>query len=294
MTHAGIECFLAICRHKTGSAAAQALYITQPSLSARLKLLEQELGSPLFYRHKGSREMTLTATGKAFYALALQYEEVITKMQQLRITQDNSLRVSSFNSLGTYLLPAVYARFLQAHPQIGLDIQDKEFTAATRSLRDGETDLAFTSGKTTDSHLVQTPLFSEPMVLICGKQTHFTEPVTLTQLSSQDEVYIEWSSSFSRWHQQTMGSQQAHLRISIMAHLRQFLEREHCWAIVPITVAKGLAEEGSIQILNTAFPLPRRQVSCLRPADSKNAAADAFLDCLRQVLSTYSEIEILF
>ena len=75
MTHAGIECFLAICRHKTGSAAAQALYITQPSLSARLKLLEQELGSPLFYRHKGCREMTLTATGKAFYELALECAE---------------------------------------------------------------------------------------------------------------------------------------------------------------------------------------------------------------------------
>ena len=56
MTHTGIECFLAICRHKTGSAAAQALYITQPSLSARLKVLERELGLQLFYRRKGSRD----------------------------------------------------------------------------------------------------------------------------------------------------------------------------------------------------------------------------------------------
>jgi len=63
MTQTGIQCFLAICRHKTGSAAAQALYITQPSLSARLKLLEDSLGVSLFYRQKGSREMVLTPEG---------------------------------------------------------------------------------------------------------------------------------------------------------------------------------------------------------------------------------------
>ena len=47
MTHTGIECFLAICRHKTGNAAAQALFITQPSLSARLTVLEKEVGKQL-------------------------------------------------------------------------------------------------------------------------------------------------------------------------------------------------------------------------------------------------------
>ena len=41
MTYTEIECFLAICRYKTGSRAAEALYITQPSLSTRLKTLEK-------------------------------------------------------------------------------------------------------------------------------------------------------------------------------------------------------------------------------------------------------------
>ncbi len=57
MTHTEIECFLAICRHKTCSRAAEALFITQPSLSIRLKTLEKKLGGALFTRKKGSREM---------------------------------------------------------------------------------------------------------------------------------------------------------------------------------------------------------------------------------------------
>ena len=52
MTHSEIECFLAICHYKTASRAAEALYITQPSLSTRLKTLEKELGGSLFYRKK--------------------------------------------------------------------------------------------------------------------------------------------------------------------------------------------------------------------------------------------------
>ena len=50
MTILEIECFLSICEHKTISRAAEALYITQPSLSSRLKTLERELGGELFVR----------------------------------------------------------------------------------------------------------------------------------------------------------------------------------------------------------------------------------------------------
>ena len=83
MTDTGIGCFLAICRYKTVSAAAQSLYITQPSLSARLKVLEREVGAQLFYRCKGSREMALTPAGTEFYELAVEYEKLIQKMQSL-------------------------------------------------------------------------------------------------------------------------------------------------------------------------------------------------------------------
>ena len=292
MTHTGIECFLAICRHKTGSAAAQALYITQPSLSARLKVLEREVGTPLFHRHKGSREMVLTPTGSAFYELALQYEAVVAKMQELCSAQPEQLRISTFNSLGTYLLPAVYERFLQEHPGILLDIQDMELDAASRSLHNGETDLAFTAGHSDDPLLTQTPVFSEPMVLICGSNTKLTAPVDLTQLSGRNEVYIEWSSHFARWHQRTLGSQKVHLRISMMAQLQQFLEREHCWAIVPSSVAEGISAKSGIHCIPTAFTLPHRQISCLTVANRDNPAVKAFLDCLKQTLATRTDIEL--
>ena len=147
MTHAGIECFLSICRHKTASAAARALYITQPSLSARLKVLEQEIGAPLFYRSKGSREMQLTNTGHEFHQLALQYEALINKMKTLGEEKKNTLRISCFSSLDTYLLAPVYRLFLQKNPQFSLQILDIGSAPVSQYILQGTVDLAFTVGR---------------------------------------------------------------------------------------------------------------------------------------------------
>lgn len=293
MTHTGIECFLAICHHKTSSAAAQALYITQPSLSARLKVLEQEIGEKLFYRRKGSREMALTPAGQEFYQLAMEYEALIEKMHKLGNPQKTTLRISCFNSLGTYLLPTVYRLFLQTNPRISLQMQDMELAAASQSILQGETDLAFTAGHVSDSQLRQLPAFSEPMVLVCAADSQLQASVALSQLPPQEEVFVRWSSDFIRWHQKVLGNSQPQLCVSIMAQLRQFLEREGQWAIVPISVAKGLAAECNIRKLETEEPLPRREISFVVSAQRPVPALDAFLDCLRQVLTTYPEIEIL-
>lgn len=293
MTHTEIECFLAICRHKTGSRAAEALFITQPSLSIRLKTLEKELGGSLFTRKKGSREMVLTAAGKEFYELAVQYETLMDKMKQVCLKQPESLRVSSLNSLDTFCLPDVYERFLQTYPEIGLEIQDMEMPAAGESVLNGNTDIAFTTGRHTDIPLNQIPVFTEPMVFICKHNDKYDAPITVEQLSLRHEVYIEWSTRFAHWHQQTFGDVHPQISISIMAHLQRFMEREHCWAIVPISVAEGLARSCSIKQVATAFDIPRREVSILTAIDNKaSVAIDAFCRCLCDTVSVYPEIEI--
>ena len=73
MTTEEIEAFLAICEAKSISKAAEKLYISQPSLSTKLKTLEQETGCTLLARRKGQRELSLTEAGRRFYDLAVQY-----------------------------------------------------------------------------------------------------------------------------------------------------------------------------------------------------------------------------
>ena len=72
MTDLEIEVFLTIYKHKNFSKAAEQMFMSQSSISERLKALENKLGFVLFQRNKGGREITLTPEGRVFYELALQ------------------------------------------------------------------------------------------------------------------------------------------------------------------------------------------------------------------------------
>ena len=294
MTEAGIQCFLAVCRHKTISRAADSLFITQSSLSTRLKNLEQELGGVLFSRQRGSREITLTEAGRTFYDLAVQYEDLIQKMLQVCNSQRRILRVSSLNSLGNYLLPEVYDRFMQEYPDVELQIQDMELDSASRSLLSATTDLAFISGTASNDHLIQRPVFQESMVLICSESLDLPTPVSSSSLCKHQELYIEWSNLFAQWHRKYFTNHHPQLMVSIMAHLRQFMDAKPCWAVVPLSVAKGLQRDCSVKIMEAAFPLPYRQISMLTTADKDgDPTVSDFIDCLKTILSNHKEIDSL-
>ncbi len=63
-----IESFLYVVKYKSIHKAANALYLTQPTVSARIKSLEETLGTTLF--HRESRSLTLTESGKEFIPFA--------------------------------------------------------------------------------------------------------------------------------------------------------------------------------------------------------------------------------
>lgn len=293
MTILEIECFLSICEHKTISRAAETLYITQPSLSSRLKTLERELGGELFVRKKGAREMSLTDAGKEFYKLALQYEELITKMSQIFGNQATKLRVSSLNSLDTFLLPQVYDLFLQKHPEIELEIQNMDIAVASTNIHKGDTDIAFTTGKTSDKALKQTLVFCEPMVIVCNKSINMPNPASTEQLQNHQEVFVDWSSAYTKWHNDTIGNTHPKLTVAIMSHIKQFISHKECWAIVPISVAHGLLQDQNIKSLSCDFSLPCREVSIVTSTkDDNNLSVKHFLDCLKQIVLKYTEIDI--
>src|ERR687890_42210 len=81
-----LECFLAVARLGNLSRAAEEMYLTQPTLTARLKALEEELGDPLFVRT--SRGMRVTEAGREFLPYAERivggFEEGKRPLEELR------------------------------------------------------------------------------------------------------------------------------------------------------------------------------------------------------------------
>lgn len=293
MTTTGIEAFLAIVRCKSITKASEALCICQSSLSIRLQNLEKELGEPLFVRQKGLREITLTPMGEEFYELALRYEQLMADISGLCRVHRKRLRVSALNSLGAYVLPKTYERFMQKCPDVELMIQDYEVEAACKSILQGQTDLAFNTEKATSDKITTLPIFSEPMAFICGKDSEYGSRVSLKELSVRNEVFVDWFVGFSEWHGRTFGRDVfPKLCVNIMSQLKMFAEKKNNWAIVPISVAKGLCESSGVELRETEFSLPKRNINCLFTKGRKlNIYALKFEECLMEELAGVDEIE---
>ena len=287
MTEAEIKAFLAICRCGNMTRAAENLYISQPSLSSRLKTLEREVGQALFYRHKGGRETVLTPKGEEFYRLAVEYEGVLERMQGLCAAKPTKLRVSSIHSVGTYILPPVYDAFMQKYPEVELVIQDLEFEMARKSVVQGFTDIAFNASRGTGKGFKVRPAFSEPMTLVCAADSAFPDVVTREMLDIKKEIYVEWGSEFEEWHASFFGQKVSPpIRLELMEQLKYFTARKEHWTLVPVSAAMSLRKDAGIKQCTADFQVPRRTINCVTSEEAENnPCAKDFIRCMREALA---------
>jgi len=288
MTSLEIDAFLAIYREGSITKAAEALYIIQSSLSTRLRTLERELGCVLFDRNKGSRKLTLTAAGQRFLPLAQQYQELEAKMLAVchPASTDNVLRVSSLNSIGSYLLPPVYAHFSSRWPEIRLEIMDISTAKARKAITRDELDLAFSTLSGSTDQIATIPFLSEPMVFLCSAKSNYPDPVSLADLSPAHEVYSFWSQELQQWHNTTFGANvEPQVRLELMSQIRLFTAMPQAWAFVPQSVADALQNDPELRVCETNFTIPDRllYILCRRAARNTKPFA-SFLEALKEVL----------
>lgn len=292
MTSLEIDAFLAVYREGSITKAAEALYINQSSLSTRLRTLERELGCTLFDRNKGSRNLSLTAAGQRFLPLAQQYQELEAQMQAVchPAMTDGVLRVSSLNSIGSYLLPPVYAHFSNRWPDIRLEIMDISTAEARKAITRDELDIAFSTLSGSTEQITTIPFLSEPMVFLCSAKSDYPDPVSLTDLSPTHEVYSFWSQDLQQWHKSTFGATtEPQVRLELMSQIKLFTAMPQAWAIVPQSVADTLQNDPELRVCKTNFAIPDRMLYILCRRAARNAKPIVyFLESLKEILQQKS------
>jgi DNA-binding transcriptional LysR family regulator len=139
----------AIATEKNFTRAAEVLYISQPSLSKQIKMLEKNLGISLINRE--SNKISLTENGKVF----LQYSERILALCEescralidLKNGNRGSLTVGASQTIGTYLMPRILSLFTQNYPQIDLRIQVNSTPMIINNILKREIDIGVVGGE---------------------------------------------------------------------------------------------------------------------------------------------------
>ncbi|HKB52826.1 MAG TPA: LysR substrate-binding domain-containing protein [Ramlibacter sp.] len=189
-----IRYFLAIQEHGSFSRAARECLVSQPALTAAIKKLEAEIGSPLFFRE--GKRVVATPLGRLVQP-ALEQALVGTQSardiaQNFRLLRQAPLRVGVMNTIG----PVRLARFLDAyhrkHPGVELTVHDATLPLLQQQLEAGELDLAVVSSpQPLDDALRAEPLYEEPYVVVFAPGHHLQR---LTQIRLADlggEAYVD-------------------------------------------------------------------------------------------------------
>jgi len=169
----------AVAAEKSFTRAAEILFVSQPSLSKQIKILENRLGIILLNRENNT--ISLTEGGEVF----LQYSERILALceESCRALNDvkngdrGHLTVGASQTIGTYLMPRVLALFAQNYPQINLKVHVDSTRMIAKNVANREIDIAVVGGDIPENlkkNLEIENFVEDELILIVPKSHPFT------------------------------------------------------------------------------------------------------------------------
>lgn len=245
-----IESFLTIVRLQTISAAAEAMFISQSTLSHRLQMLEQELNVPLFERQRGFKQMILTESGQKFIPYAYQWLDLEQAIHQTVGSPSlGRVVIASMDSINQYLLADMFARIKQKHPEIQMEFVSYHSQEIYSRLSSRQIDIGF-AFYPMHNELSAVPVFDEPMVMICPVGSEYPEgPIHPSKLKKNDEVFFAWNPETEAWNHSWWNEMEApYVKVDSTALMMALLKEKNHWAICPISVASHMAERGRAEL----------------------------------------------
>lgn len=167
MTLTELRYIVAVARERHFGRAAEACFVSQPTLSVAVKKLEEELDVKLFER--GSNEVSVTPLGDE---IIRQAQSVLEQAQSIKEIAKRGkdplagpLRLGVIYTIGPYLLPDLVRNAIAHVPQMPLMLQENFTARLLDMLRSGELDCAILAEPFPDTNLALAPLYDEPFLV---------------------------------------------------------------------------------------------------------------------------------
>ena len=193
-----VEAFLAVGTFGGFRRAGEALRVTQPAVSARIKALEDSLGVSLFERERGN--LALSAAGRALRPHAEQLLRAVALARQavhnLRPASGGALQIAAALSICTYLLPDVLKRFQAAHPQVMITVRSGHSKEVLEMVLRGEAEIGL--ARSLQHPAVETVSLRDDPLILVGRGATWPKGarrVRLEQVADQPLIFFDRGSS---------------------------------------------------------------------------------------------------
>jgi len=211
MTLDQLQIFLAVAQHMHFTRAAEALYITQPSVSAAIQNLEEQYGVKLF--HRVGRRIELTQAGRTLLheaqKILFQVELTERGLQELNDLQRGELKLGASQTIGSYWLPYLVSKFKQQYPGIQINCTLGNTQEISTGTVTGLFDLGLVEGEVPPSYQVsleQQIVRRDRLQIVVGQSHPWFEQVVVpvTELTTTAWVMREAGSGTRQQFEQVL------------------------------------------------------------------------------------------
>ncbi len=277
-----IRYLLAVAEHRNFTRAAEALHVSQPTLSQQIRQLEDSLGAALFDR--SGRSVRLTDAGEAYVRFARLAQQDLEAgkraMHDVRDLSRGSLRLAMTPTFTAYLIAPLLHRFNSLYPGITLSVEEMTQDRLEAALAEDRLDIGIAF---TGMHLVDIQseaLFSETLSLMVGVAHPQAGAKTLGARDLEQQALVLLSQDFATRRHIDLYCRQHGIvpRIAIEANsisaIVELVRRGRLATILPAAIA---VEQPGLVALELTPALPQRTVALLsRRGAWRSAACQAF------------------
>lgn len=277
-----IRTFLEVAATGNFNRAAEALNVTQSTVSARIKTVEENFGRPLFLRSHAGTE--LTAAGQHFreYAIGMlglwqQAQQAVTLRPEFRSVLGLGAQVSLWERLILDWIPWMR----EQAPDVALRVEADYSPSQMRQLVDGLLDIGVMYQPRETPGLVVEQLMEETLVLV-STRARDVSPGWVA-----DYVFVDWGDTFRAQHADSFPDMEAPaVSVGLGALGLQFILKNGGSGYFPLRVVQPLIETGRLLRLDDA-PVVRRPAYVVYRRNPQDEAVQALaLDGLRRFAAT--------
>ena len=295
MTLTELKYIVALAREKHFGRAAEACFVSQPTLSVAIRKLEDELGVQLFER--GTAGIQTTAMGDQLIEQAQRVLDEASLLKDLarqgRDPLAGPLRVGVIFTIGPYLLPWLVPQMIQAQPSMPMLLQENYTVKLLEMLRQGEIDVLILAEPFDAQGLVIDPVYDEHFMVAVPRQHPWARrrripSAELTQQTMlllgtghcfRDQV-VEICPELSRFSQASSGIQKT-FEGSSLETIRHMVASGVGITVLPQTACPRTRDDGFLCYIPFESPAPNRRVVL---AWRKSFARPAAIEALKQQL----------
>lgn len=279
------DAFLQVLERGTFSDAARAMGYTQSAVSQMVKNLEEELGVTMLVRSRTG--VSLTREGElllpSIRGVANARQLLTEYAANLRGLESGTVRIGTFTTVSSSLLPPVIKRFKEAHPGIRFELHQGLYADVESLVREGVVDFGFTD-LVRCGDLQHEPLLRDSMLLVLPNGHPLTRQSQIDLSQLEGEPFIQLDEGPGGATLQRTVAQHPELdvqyRVADDYSILNMVENGLGVALLPEIVLRNTNRSVAARPLNP--PLRRSLVVIFRRREEMSTAAAAFLRELRQ------------